>query len=342
MKKILIINRNNTDNIGDKTIGIAMQALVKEISSAKVYSADLTTERHLNNRLSRAKHSVYKLVARLGGREFVWKMENRGLFKVLDKNVFDLVLIGGGELVQSNKIFPKALDTWTYKIKIKQPQAKIYLFGVGVTSHFSIEDKKHLLNMLKRINGVVVRDQMSKDNLLNQYGIESKVIPDVVYSLRRREEKDGTPYRSGVLYGLTNWERIKKYGLYASSREEYYKKTLEAIPKNGKLFYTTETDHKECLCFQSYAKNNNVDLEIAYYDDIDALFSLLQTKEAVYSPRMHGCIIADLCGCRTEPILVSPKMESYKATYKKPLDFIGMQAKIVEELKLIFENNDII
>ena len=151
--------------------------------------------------------------------------------------------------------------------------------------------------------------------------------------------------KNGVLYGLTNWERIKKYGLYAESREVYFQKTLDAISAiegSVQLFYTTNDDYKECLRFQSYAKSKSVSVDIADCRDFDSLFKLLRRTETVFSPRMHGCILADLCDCKTEPILISPKMISYKASYPKPLDFVGMRTMIFGEMRRIFEINNII
>lgn len=347
-KNILIISRCVTDNIGDLAISRAMKSLVEELTSANVYAADLRCEKLNSNPFLRLKHKLYNMIARMGARELAWKVENRGLFGVLNKVSFDLVLVGGGELVQSNGIFPMALDTWTKLIKRKQPKAKIYLFGVGVTSHFSEKDRKHICQMLKRISGAVVRDQASKVNLFNLYGMEANVIPDVVYSMKTPEIDANTlefKNRSGALYGVTNWGRIKKYGLYADSLETYFQKTLDAIlaiEGGADLFYTTRDDYCECLHFLHYAKSRNVKLGIVEYCDLESLFKLLESKSFVYSPRMHGCILADLCGCKTEPILISPKMESYKDSYQKPLDFDGMRARIILELKQILETNSIV
>lgn len=109
-----------------------------------------------------------------------------------------------------------------------------------------------------------------------------------------------------------------------------------------KLFYTTRSDYKECLRFRKFASDHHVNIEISKYTDINSFIKLLKGKEKVYSPRMHGCIIADLCGCEVEPILISPKMESYKTTYKKPLDFDGMRTRIIDEMERIFKSNNII
>lgn len=342
-KNILIISRCITDNIGDQAISKAMLSLVVELTSAAVYAVDLTTEEHSNSQRYRFKHRLYKLISHVGGGDVAWRMENRGLFKILESVNFDLVLIGGGELVQSNSIFPLALDTWTQKIRNKQPHSAIYLFGVGVTSKFSQTDRGHIEKMLKRVNGVVVRDAASKANLESLYGIKSTVIPDVVYSMQVQADDNNNEVRKGVLYGLTNWERIEKYGIYAESHEEYYQKTLAIISEceGGVLFYTTRNDYKECLRFRKFASDHHVNIEIAEFNDINSFIKLLKGKEKVYSPRMHGCIIADLCGCEVEPILISPKMESYQTTYKKPLDFDGMRTRIIDEMERIFKSNNI-
>lgn len=344
-KNILIISRCITDNLGDQAISKAMLSLAEEMTSATVYAVDLTTEEHSNSQMYWFKHRLYKLFSRMGGGDVAWRMENQGLFKILENVTFDLVLIGGGELVQSNSIFPLALDTWTQKIRNKQPNSAIYLFGVGVTSKFSQKDREHIKNMLKRVSGVVVRDAASKENLQRLYGFKSTVIPDVVYSMQMQaDDNNKVEVRKGVLYGLTNWERIEKYGIYAESHEAYYQKTLAMISEcgEGQLFYTTKNDYKECLRFQNYSRSKNVIVEIAEYSDIESLFKLLRGKEKVFSPRMHGCIIADLCGCMTEPILISPKMESYKSTYKKPLDFEAMRTRITDEMERIFKSNNLI
>lgn len=57
---------------------------------------------------------------------------------------------------------------------------------------------------------------------------------------------------------------------------------------------------------------------------------------------MHGCIMADLCGCVVEPIVISPRMEHYKAAYQKPLDFDGVRTRIIDEMERILKINNII
>ena len=335
---ILVISRCRTDNFGDQAIGIAMQKLIESGNPSNIVFLEDLKNSHIAGHDSKPLVYIKKIISRIGFADVLWKIENRSLFGILGQRKFDVIFIGGGELVQSNRIFPLALDEWTKHIKIKQAQTPIFLFGVGVTKSYSPKDKKRVEKALSRIDGFVVRDNTSQKNLKDLFGLESMVIPDVVYSLTF---EDSGYKRNCVLYGITNFERIRKYGIYAKSREDYFNKSIYEIEKLGgaRLFFTTRSDREECMRIKEYAqKEKGLILSIVECKDLDGLLIEMQKACDVYSPRMHGCILADLCGARSHPIIISPKMKSYHDTYVHPLDFESLKEKVLKVMDSILKN----
>lgn len=326
MRNILLINRCKTDNIGDRAIGYTLLDIVKEISpSDNIFLEDLVTntEEDSYRYFSIFMRKVRSLAKRIGMGWVIQTYYKRGLYKVLKTHDIDIAIIGGGELIQSNEKFAEAMYKWVKKIRSRNSSTKIILYGVGVTSNHKDKDQMYYRYVLKNVSDVYVRDYKSKDNLKALYGVDSKVVPDVVYSMQVQLTDS---LRSGVLYGITNWQRISRYGVYGNNKSEYYQKSESTILEltktdNVSLFNTTYSDYRECLDFQKYLYSKyGILIPIVKISSLDDLINAYTKVTDVYSPRMHGCIIGDICGANTHPIIISPKMQTYKKIYGDRFD----------------------
>lgn len=201
------------------------------------------------------------------------------------------------------------------------------MFGVGVTSYFNFQDKYYLKKALHHIDYLYVRDLHSKHNLLNIFERDSIIIPDVVLG---NEPIIPIHTKAGTLYGITSFKRINRYSIYAKSKEEYYTKAYQEIinlEKPVTLFYTTQDDYNSCLDFSLYVKQRyGKSLTIVETSNLSQLYQILPLYKDVYSPRMHGCLLAKLAGANVTPICISEKMISYKKHYEdKQISFIEMK-----------------
>ena len=145
---VLIINRKNTNNLGDCAISASMKKLFE--AYADVYTEDFCSAKESSSIKSysiKTTPYIHPLKKKIAENRFVrkysWKKKNKSLFDVLNDRKYDYIVIGGGELIQSNFIFPLALYEWVKRAKKLHPNAKIVLFSVGCTKKF--ENFQHRL-----------------------------------------------------------------------------------------------------------------------------------------------------------------------------------------------------
>jgi len=243
------------------------------------------------------------------------------------------LLSGGGELIQDNNIFPVAIYIWINYIKKSNPNIPIYLFGVGVTSKYSHTTKSILRRSLSYISGIFVRDINSQRNLKNIYGMDSQIIPDVVFSAYHAQY---CSKNNVALLGVTTPHRLKYYGFY-DSVEEYFesvRKTIEELKEKYdkvELIYSDNGDYTTALEFCDWAKKYSMSIDIARYQDLDGMIDLIERSQFVQSPRMHACIIGLLTKSQVEAQEISPKINTFVETYLE-------KSVSLEELKFLVED----
>lgn len=352
MKHILLLSRVNTKNLGDQAIGRSMISLFSPLG--EVVQGDIC-EMSNNKKIHILDYDINSLKTRLSSlltgktwnhnssninnlrfitnssflKNIRWLKTNRGIYKILLKKKYDLIVIGGGELISPSFAYP--LYLWSILIRLFQRKAKVVLFGVGVTDCTDKRKRRQLLSLVKTVSQVFVRDDLSKRNMAGLYSKEAVEIPDVVYVNDFHCSKEKTY----TLYGVTTIERILKHNRLYSTENEYFEELFRSIKKlseNEKvcLFYTTQDDYDACVRFASHCLNAyNFKIEIAHFENLDELIAKVQESVRVYSPRMHGCIIGQLCGADIHPILISNKMKSFKEKYLEGFDIQEARAQLV-------------
>ena len=344
MKKILVINRKNTDNLGDQAIGNAMVNLFS-FEDTKVDHAEfcyinrkysLNPDKRIpSDDLIVLKDEKSKIFLPL----MKWKLQNRGLCDCLKTAEYDLVIIGGGELLQSNSIFPCALNYWVHMIHKKQPKTRIVLFGIGVTDNFTKNDYKEISSALKYVHEIYVRDEQSKTNLNSVFKRTCKVIPDVVFSA---DACNCSVSRKDVYVGITSGKRVAKYGLMGNGEEQYFQEMMTLVEnikadepnQDIKLLYTTNEDLHACRRFNNYiVSKGKKPLGIPCIHSVEDYMALMSKALKVYSPRMHGCILCEMGGGTAVPVLISPKMKSYEIRYANNPDLTSLHKQLLTAAK---------
>lgn len=325
-KKVLIISRSLSDNFGDQAISYAMKKLftdrnIESISTDLVVLKDSTVLDLKNLKMEQIRKNK-KHMRFLNTTAIIrWFMNKNKLFKVLDENLFDCILIGGGELIQSSKYFPIALYYWVKKAKKKNAHTPIILFSIGVEGKgYTNIQKKLLSSTFKLIEKIYVRDENSKKNLLRIFGVYSEEIVDVVFSHRyNRNEKYE---KLNALLGITSMRRIQRHNLIYNSESNYfsdmYHKYTNLKEKWGscKCIYSDSSDYLACLNFQNYCRSvYNTEIEIAEYTTLEGFTEEIVNSKIVVSPRMHACIIGLIADKKVNPICISDKMLSFSNKY---------------------------
>lgn len=340
--KVLIVNRNRTDNLGDQAIAYSMSKIFTSVGASvemgefcnsqgdrNIYLNKNITDnmvdddsksRGLKDRIKRFAYNNTYI------KNIIWLFRNQNLFLPLKSQKYDYIIIGGGEIIQSNSEFPLAFYWWIKKIKKYQSEAKVGLFAVGVTEEYSKRDLLYIKRGIEELDFIFVRDLSSQENLRAVFGKDSVVIPDSVFinmgdpvfTIHNNDAKN-------VLYGITPFNRIKRYGILAKTQSDYFENIIadlkeieQGSPKQKiLLYYTTFEDKIECFRFNEYClSKTGKQYGIAEINSLSDLIHEYANTKTVYSPRMHGCIIANIVGnIDVHPIIISPKMNSFYNMY---------------------------
>lgn len=297
MKEILIINRGTkTDNFGDEAINFCLQKLLSDQNSSVecvnytlFFERDEGKLRSLLNNLKRAVNLI--------------------------KNNYDLIIFGGGQLIQSNRRFPLSFFIWTVIIKLFS-KSKIKTFGIGVDEKYTFTKKILFKLAFRGVEEFYVRDELSQINLKSVFGKKAYVTPDVVFTIsdfylpNKREEQP-------TLFGITTFKSIKRYKYIEKNELEYLDHQahllLSYYDDGVKLIYNTKDDFKYALKLQAYVKNKyDKDIVIIEINDMYEYIDIINSARIVVSSRMHALIISLSYGIHIKPYIRNEKLEGFK------------------------------
>lgn len=333
MKNVLVINCCNTSNFGDQAIGVTMKKMLEQ----KNCQVDLVDLIKIDEPINSDKDYSEKSLARINEykktkktfRTFLskklalvrWRIKNTPKINKISQKKYDVLIFGGGELVQSNGIFPLAINTWIKALKKHSHISKTVFFGVGVTGNYTFIDKYRLSRALRFADEFYVRDTSSQKNLKDTFNIESECICDVVFGTFERQFSSNVDNKT-VLYGITAFSRLKRYSYKNFNyKEEYYEDCYNEILnkdylENIKLFYSDVQDYIECHSFSKFVlEHHNKKLPVSSVKTLEDFEKEIAECRCIISPRMHACIFGIIYNKEVTPVLVSKKMKSFYDEY---------------------------
>ena len=267
----------------------------------------------------------------------LWLKNNHKIFRVVFQNKYDIIIIGGGELMSPSFAF--ALSIWATLISVFQRKAKVILFGVGVTDA-GRKDINRISRIIRCSDMVFVRDSASQCKMEKLYNKKAIEIPDVAFVNDFHHEC----MRQFVLFGITTIGRLLKHGYMYSSVAEYYNHLISEITTfqdkgyDVRLSYTSQEDFNACSHFSDYySKHTGGAIELVSVKTLDDLIEVTQRAIIVVSPRMHGCILGQLSGAEVRPEIISEKMLSYKNKYLEGFDCLGARNELINRAKIVVE-----
>lgn len=334
MKKVLTINRCNTDNLGDQAIYFALHLFLKK-NNYSVNSEDLLLRSNKKWYEALRKHTNKRKPNLVTLKRLKWFYQNsRKINKVLELH-YDTIIIGGGQLINSNVLFPIALLTWIWKIK-KLSKAHIIFFGVGCDPIFSKIEKIMYSYVLQRIDQIYLRDKQSTLNLKKNFHINSKQTYDLVFLFHNNFNK--IVEHSVTLLGVTSLKRFQRYK--AISAEQYFDIYYRLVKKelinkaHVKLFYTTVDDYNACLELKEvFFRKYNLSLNLADTSSIETLVAEIKNSNKVISQRMHALILGLINKCEIESIVISDKLAGFvKEFQNEAIDLNTIKTKVENDL----------
>ncbi|OLQ89956.1 hypothetical protein BIY21_14085 [Vibrio ponticus] len=355
MNNILLVNEGSSDNIGDQALNkglfhclSSLDLKVKQIDLTRCRSSDsvsnnenhfkVTTERVINKKANR-NHWFWVLLSRIK-----WGLSNIRKVFLLTKGNYDALVVGGGQLILDNRYFPVALLVWSLIARFRR--IPIYFVSVGVGSKFSFGSKLMFRCTLSLSEKVLVRDEVSRDNLRNNFNIESTVTFDSAYAYPLPTTSLKNKRR--LIVGVTNYEIYKRYfsELEFSERRlnetEYIDKWVNSILSlnvSTVVFCSTSSEDID-ISHKVYIRllEKKEGMEIRFIDRVPPLeeyVSLVLDSGSVFSGRMHALILSELCGNYIKPWVLSQKIDTYNK-FILPTSVEKKRKHIYDEVKSLF------
>ncbi|MCC3648465.1 polysaccharide pyruvyl transferase family protein [Cytobacillus oceanisediminis] len=336
MKKALLVNKGWSDNLGDQVIKFSIEHLLEE-NEYEVDFFDFTqTKQTVYTSYKNAAeiehrkevdHSFKNKIKKLALKSYLfrntlWYKNNQNLFKGerLADN-YDLIIIGGGQLILGDSTFPFAMYLWVRLLKKRYKNARLIILGAGAGGSFKFLDKYLYKRSLKQFDKLYIRDHDSINLIKKNFNVESTYIPDVGFYVSKAHKLNFKKEKK-VLIGITDFLVYKRYNRTNITEEDYYKyweeKVINYINNDYivELFYTTMRDLVQTLKLkQRLERDYNLNVNILYCDSLEELLNEVAKASILISGRMHGLIIGYAYDCEVIPFVISDKLKSFKEHY---------------------------
>lgn len=341
--KVLIINEGYSDNLGDQAINDSLQYLLKSNYDAEIMFQDFTrnskrpkdivNSQGITNKLSKLLKKFYRVIPS----KIRWLIENIDRVRSVSKDKYDLVIIGGGQLILSNSTFAIAMSLWVFFLNFFGNK-NIVLFAVGSGIKFRFIDKLLYKYTFNKVSKIYVRDYKSQKVLKELFNVNADFVYDVAFIYNKILTTNFSE-KENILLGVISLAVYKAYNKKIAKEQffESWIKLLEGndIPLNKvKLFYTTKDDRQASLEFKEYVfKNYDILLELLETRTKNLLIEELAKARLIISARMHALILGLTYNCETITYPVSDKLREFDKMFNSKFDLEEVQDNIETKIK---------
>lgn len=291
-------------NVGDELVCCAVaQGLRRAVSGCRLLVRSIRKERSLRfNPIPQAD------VAEGGGFHYTfWIHPCRSL--MLFRKA-DAIVIGGGGLFQDQYGWRLTAGSLLAALMGLLQQKPVYVIGVGAGPLRRKWLRRLVGRVLSEVDGLCVRDQESRQEL-EDCGVPPEriaVTADVVFSMNIEQfcvpKPAGTPTAAFI---LREWEGVDQQAVAAlldGLAERGYQIQLHGFePAQDQQFYEKITTHCRPAARQSF--------QWVIPRTLQESLETFQKADVVVSMRLHGCILACLCGIPLIPVLYERKVGAF-------------------------------
>ena len=346
--KVLLINEGLSDNFGDQVIKESMSYLINRIGCETEFQ-DLTRHKaSYHHRYDvdvdvdvdgRAVTATWLLLLKGFLWKLLWVAKNTKRIARAALNQYEAIVIGGGQLLLSNGIFPLALFVWVSLLKIRNKK-NIVLFSVGLQGSYGKFQRIIFSYIFENVSCIYVRDELSKEILQRVFNKHSIVTYDSAFIYNNVYQVKKTPPKYHYLIGIVDY---RVYCLYENSRpltrHEYFETWVAHIGESADfsktaLIYATVEDRSECLNFKNFIKKYyHVDLDILENVNHYQFLDNLALGDTIVSGRMHSLILGLVSHKRILPYVISEKIEFFLETLERESDLESIQAIVYSDFE---------
>lgn len=330
--RIHCINRRDAMNLGDRLISYSLEAYFRTLSY------DVRTHEYLGTALGqRCNGFINRLSQRLD-------RSVAGVYLKILATLFqkrpDVYLIGGGQLLRDNSTFPHAMLGWAIVSMIHNVPLILYSVGLDIRATGS-RIHNFALRFLCRTAAVIsVRDDYSRDYLVNIGFSRVKVVPDVVFlNPSNFLPKKESPGRGVVVFvsAFMLDENGQRGGF--TSRDDYFEQlwvcaARELIPNEEVIVgCSSRGDAEDAASFAQWLVSKNLASGITYLPPtgVDEFIGMIRGARLVVSTRMHPIIVAKLLGVDYSVVPFNKKTEDMANT----LDATNVQQLVNDSRRFI-------
>lgn len=343
--KVLVLNEGYSDNLGDQAINDSLHFILRENNINEIIFYDFTKnvskpiEIKMITHNKKFKSFVFQF-KKLIPSKVKWLIKNYARVIDISKRKYDLVVIGGGQLLLSNATFAIAMFCWVCFLRLFGNK-NIVLFAVGSGPKFSVIDKLLFRYILNNVSDVYVRDQKSQALLKELFGINAKFVYDVAFIHNKIYKVDITK-KNNILLGLVSLDVYNRYNKERLIKEEFFETWIRFLGENNiqlkdvKLFYTTKNDRDASLEFQKYIFDKyQIKLTLIETNTKEKLVNELAKSEMVISARMHALILGLTYNSKILTYPISDKLKEFYAMFDSNFELLKIQDNINLKIKEI-------
>lgn len=338
-KKVLILNEGYSDNLGDQAINDSMHYLLKSYYDVEIIFQDYTRNSKKQkstqvntNLFSRFLKKLYRVIPS----KIRWIIENFDRVRTVSAKKYDLVIIGGGQLILSNSTFAIAISSWIYFLNVLSNN--IVLFSVGSGSRFRFIDKLLYRYSFNKCARVYVRDFKSQRTLKELFSVDSDFVYDVAF-IYNKILKSHVLEKENTLLGIISFAVYKTYNKKIT-KEKFFETWIKLLDDNNialstvKLFYTTKDDRRTSLEFKDYVLNKfNIELLLLETSTKKLFIDELAQAKIVIAARMHALILGLTYNCKVVTYPVSDKLREFENMFSSEFDLEAIQNNIEMKIK---------
>lgn len=361
--RVLIVNECGSDNIGDRALAYGMHKAFFDdgfIVDMADYSCRSINEHAepsfgLKGSCNGMKSFLYRICRKairwmpgfLYG--FVWACYRFRKVLRYSQGNYDLVVLGGGQLILSNRVFPFLIYMWVTLFKFRG--AKVFLVAVGVGETFTWLEKMLVKTALKKADGFYVRDNRSIRNSEKIFGIVPRYCPDSAFYLAedrgRQENANYSPDQER--FALVCPVDYDVYVRYANEMSRDRQPTWDSYLAewqniiNDKIYHgykvilssTTMQDHEVAReLFRKYNEYEDKVLLAEYSSSYLEFVKLIRKSSIVVSGRMHALILGMTQSKNIEPYYISKKIKGFVDEYRCA-DVLSLKIEILKTVREI-------
>jgi polysaccharide pyruvyl transferase WcaK-like protein len=341
--KVLVINEGYSDNLGDQAINDSLQYLlnINEIKDIDFQDFTKNIDQPIPiklNEVQNAKFRIKSIMKYLIPVKIRWLLKNLRRIIKASKNNYDLVIIGGGQLILSNATFSTAMFLWIFFLRLFGNK-NIVLFAIGSGSRFSLIDKLLYKIALKKVSNIYMRDKKSQKIIKHNFNINSNFVYDVAF-IHNKITQNVNSVKENILLGVISFDVYNRYNKGISSKEDFFESWIKLLKDNHinikdvKLFYTTQDDGLALLEFKNYiSQEYQIKLEVLETNTKDKLIDELNKSKLVISARMHALILGLTYKCKIITYPISNKLIEFDNMFNNDFNLETIQNNIKLKVK---------